>query len=129
MSTVTLGWPLAGLLLVLAAPLPSSTRLAGLGQAGGVVIAAIRAVVQLAAVSLVIGFVLRSLALTAVFLLLMVDRGGRHLGTPDHRVAPSPVLVDRGTDPGRSGPDDGRDPAQRCRCRSSRSRSCRPRAS
>ena len=48
------------------------TQLAGLGRARGVLIAAARAVVQLAAVSLVIAVVLRSLPLTALFLLLMV---------------------------------------------------------
>lgn len=72
MSIVTFGWPLVVLLLVLAVAAASLTQLAGLGRARGVLIAAARAVVQLAAVSLVIAVVLRSLPLTALFLLLMV---------------------------------------------------------
>lgn len=72
MNTVMLGWPLAALVVVLTAAAAAATRLAGLGTARHVVIAATRAATQLAAVSLVIGFVLHSLALTAVFLTLMV---------------------------------------------------------
>jgi putative ABC transport system permease protein len=72
LSIVTFGWPLAVLLLVLAVAAAALTRLAGLGSARGVLIAATRAVVQLAAVSLVLAVVLRSLPLTALFLLLMV---------------------------------------------------------
>ena len=48
------------------------TRLAGLGRPRDVLLAAVRAVVQLAVVSLVIGFVLRSLWLTFAFLAVMV---------------------------------------------------------
>ena len=72
LSIVTFGWALAVLLVVLAVAAAAMTRLAGLGRASGVLIAAVRAVVQLAAVSLVIAVVLRSLPLTALFLLLMV---------------------------------------------------------
>ena len=72
MTTVVLGWPLVVLLLVLTGAAAVVTAAAGLGRADGIVIAAIRAVLQLAAVSLVIGFVLRSLPLTAIFLALMV---------------------------------------------------------
>ena len=72
MGTVALGWPLAVLLIVLMAAAATVTRLAGLGRPWGVITASARAVAQLAAVSLVIGVVLRSLWLTAVFLTVMV---------------------------------------------------------
>lgn len=121
---VTLGWPLAALLIVLTAAAATVTQLAGLGDARGVVIAAIRAVAQLAAVSLVIGFVLRSLALTALFLMLMVLVAA---GTSAHRITGSCAL-------GRGGPR-CRFSAACCqrwapscsapRCRWNRSRSCR----
>ena len=86
MNTVTLGWPLAALLGVLTAAAATTTRLAGLGRAGGIVVAAVRAVLQLAAVSLVIGFVLRSMSLTAAFLALMVLVAA---GTAAHRITGS----------------------------------------
>ncbi len=72
MNTVAVGWPLAALLLGLAALAAGVTKLAGLGRPSGVVTASARAVAQLAVVSLVIGVVLRSLWLTAAFLILMV---------------------------------------------------------
>jgi len=71
-STVALGWPLAVLLIVLMGAAATVTRFAGLGRPRGVITAAARAAAQLAAVSLVIGVVLRSLLMTAVFLTLMV---------------------------------------------------------
>ncbi len=86
MNTVTLGWPLVGLVVALTAAAAAATQLAGLGRSGAVVTAAIRAVVQLAAVSLVIGFVLRSLALTAGFLTLMIIVAA---GTSAHRITGS----------------------------------------
>jgi putative ABC transport system permease protein len=85
-NTVTLGWPLAVLLTLLTAAAATTTQLAGLGRGTGIVIAAVRAAAQLAVVSLVIGFVLRSLALTAAFLLLMVLVAA---GTSAHRVTGS----------------------------------------
>ena len=72
MGTVALGWPLAVLLIVLMGAAATVTRFAGLGRPRGVITAAARAAAQLAAVSLVIGVVLRSLWMTAVFLTLMV---------------------------------------------------------
>jgi putative ABC transport system permease protein len=70
-NTVAVGWPLAIVLVILAAAAAGATRLAGLGQPTGVLSATARAVVQLAAVSVVIAVVLQSLWLTAAFLLLM----------------------------------------------------------
>ncbi len=72
MNTVTVGWPLAGVLFGLAGSAALVTRIAQLGRPVGVLSAAVRAVAQLAVVSLVIGVVLRSLGLTAAFLILMV---------------------------------------------------------
>lgn len=72
MNTVTVGWSLAGLLILLVASAAIVTRLAGLGRPRDVLLAAARAVVQLTVVSLVIGLVLRSLWLTFAFLLVMV---------------------------------------------------------
>jgi putative ABC transport system permease protein len=86
MNTVTLGWPLVALVVTLTAAAAVATRLTGLGRASGVVVAAIRAVAQLAAVSLVIGVVLRSLALTAAFLTLMIIVAA---GTSAHRITGS----------------------------------------
>lgn len=72
MRTVVLGPALGVLLVVLAGAAALTVRLAGLGRPIEIAAAALRAVVQLAAVSLVIGIVLRSLWLTGAFLLLMV---------------------------------------------------------
>jgi putative ABC transport system permease protein len=71
-TTVALGWPLAVVLVVLTAAAAGVTGAAALGRPWGAVLAAARAVVQLAAVSLVIVWVLQSLWLTAGFLLSMV---------------------------------------------------------
>lgn len=86
MNTVTIGWPLAAVVVVLTAAAAAATQLAGLGRGSSVVIAGIRAVAQLAAVSLVIGFVLQSLPLTAAFLILMVVVAA---GTSAHRITGS----------------------------------------
>jgi len=86
MNTVTLGWPLAALLVILAAAAAATTELAGLGRGRDIAIAAVRAAVQLAVVSLVIGFVLRSIGWTAAFLALMVVVAA---GTSAHRITGS----------------------------------------
>jgi len=72
LNTVTLGWPLAVLLILLTLAAAGLYRLAGVGRPSSAITAALRAVAQLAAVSLVIGVVLHSLALTTAFLALMV---------------------------------------------------------
>ena len=86
MNAVTLGWPLAALVVILAAAAAATTELAGLGRGRDIVIAAVRAAVQLAVVSLVIGFVLRSIGWTAAFLALMVVVAA---GTSAHRITGS----------------------------------------
>ena len=72
MNTVAIGWTLAGLLIVLTATAALLVRWSGFGRARDVVIAAGRAVVQLGLVALVIGFVLRSVGWTVLFLLMMI---------------------------------------------------------
>lgn len=69
---VTVGFPLAIVLLVLAGGAAAVTHVAGLGRARDNLIIAARATAQLAAVSAVIVFVLRSMWLTVAFLLLML---------------------------------------------------------
>ncbi len=86
MDPVSLGWPLAALVVVLAAAAATVTGLARVGRASDVVLAAVRAVLQLAAVSAVIVVVLRSLPLTALFLLMMVAVAA---GTAAHRITGS----------------------------------------
>ena len=86
MNTVTLGWPLAALLVILAGAAAATTELAGLGRGRDIAIAAVRAAVQLAVVSLIIGFVLRSIGWTAAFLALMVVVAA---GTSAHRITGS----------------------------------------
>jgi putative ABC transport system permease protein len=73
-STVNVGWGLAATLLVLTAVGSAMTLWGGLGvRVGrGVVTAAVRAVVQLAVVSAVIVAVVRSLWLSAAFVLFML---------------------------------------------------------
>jgi putative ABC transport system permease protein len=71
-SVLSLGWPLAVLLVVFTAAAALVVRAAGLGDWRAPVTAALRCVVQLAAVSLVIGFVLRSMWLTGLFITFMV---------------------------------------------------------
>ena len=72
MQVVEVGWALAALLTVLTGCAAVLVRWAGLGRARPVVIAAVRAVVQLAVVSLVIAFVLRSIPWTVAFIAVMV---------------------------------------------------------
>jgi putative ABC transport system permease protein len=86
MNTVTVGWPLAVLLALLTAAAASVVRVGGLARARSIVIAALRAVLQLLAVSAVIALVLRSLWLTAAFLLVMV---GVAAATSAHRITGS----------------------------------------
>jgi uncharacterized protein (TIGR00245 family) len=71
-SLVNVGPRLAVVLLVLTALAAVGGRASGLGQDRPVVVAALRATAQLAAVSAVLLAVVRSLPLTAAFVLLMV---------------------------------------------------------
>jgi len=128
MNTVTIGWPLGVLLVGLTAGAALVAGLGGLTDARSIVGAGIRAVLQLLAVSAVIAVVLRSLWLTAGFLLVMVAVAA---ATSAHRITgrwhprswitAAPILA--GTLPvmPRSWPV--------VRSRRSPSRSCRPRAS
>ncbi len=86
MNTVTLGWSFAILLVALTALSASVTRLSAIGRVWTPVTAAARAVIQLAAVSTVIGAVLRSLGWTLAFLVGMVVVAG---GTSARRVTGS----------------------------------------
>lgn len=96
-STVVVGWGLGSALLVLTVVAAAVTGLAGLGIARRVTTAAVRAVVQLAAVSLVIVAVVRSLWLSTAFVLVMLlvaaATSGRRRATrwcrPPTRPAPS----------------------------------------
>ncbi|SDN49385.1 ABC transporter permease [Geodermatophilus sp. DSM 45219] len=71
-SVVDLGPRLAVVLVALTVLAAVAGRLPGLGQDRPVVVAAVRATVQLAAVSAVLLVVVRSLALSALFVLLML---------------------------------------------------------
>jgi putative ABC transport system permease protein len=71
-SVVDVGPRLAVVLVVLTALAAVAGRLSGLGQDRPVVIAAVRAAVQLAAVSTVLLVVVRSLLLSAAFIVLML---------------------------------------------------------
>lgn len=77
---------LAVLLVVLAGAATLVVKMLDLGHARDTLIAVVRAIVQLALVSLVIGYVLRSMWLTAAFLTLMVLVGG---GTSAKRITAS----------------------------------------
>ena len=85
-STVVIGWGLAVALVVLIVIAVSVTRLAGVGSARAIGTAAARAVLQLAVVSVVIVAVVRSLWLSALFVLVMTSvaafTSGRRM-TPD----------------------------------------------
>lgn len=72
MTIIELGPRLAIALTVMALLAAAVVRLSGLGSGGSTLAAAVRAAVQLAAVSAVILVVLRSLWLTAAFLALML---------------------------------------------------------
>ncbi len=71
-GTVQLGPALAVLLTTFAGAAAVLVRLTGIARARDVLIVCARAVVQLAVVSLLIGFVLRSVGLTAAFIALML---------------------------------------------------------
>jgi len=86
LTTVTTGPLLASLLALLAGSAALIVRTLGLGRARDTLTAAARAVLQLAGVSLVIGYVLRSLWLTAAFLSLMMLVAG---GTAAKRITGS----------------------------------------
>ena len=86
-SVVELGPRLTVVLLLLTAFAAAGGRLSGLGQERPVVVAAVRAAVQLAAVSAVLLLVVASLWLSAAFVLLMVTvaavtAAGRVTGLP-----------------------------------------------
>ena len=109
-SVVELGPRLAVVLLLLTALAAAAGRLSGLGQERPVVVAALRAAVQLAAVSAVLLVVVRSLELSAAFVLLMVTvaavtAAGRVTGLPlrapgtVRRVATAAVAVAGGAVP------------------------------
>ncbi|MEU6248014.1 ABC transporter permease [Glycomyces sp. NPDC047010] len=70
-AAVRFGPALVGVLAVLVVTAAVVVRWGGLGRGREVVVAAVRALVQLAAVSLVITLVLRSFALTGLFILVM----------------------------------------------------------
>ena len=72
-SVVDLGPRLALVLVLLTAIAAVAGRLSGLGLDRPVVVAAVRATVQLAAVSAILLVVVRSLALSALFVLVMVS--------------------------------------------------------
>ena len=105
-SVVDLGPRLAVVLGVLTLLAAAGGRLSGLGEDRPVVVAALRATVQLAAVSAVLLVVVRSLLLSAAFVLLMVTvaagtAAGRMTGRPLRgpgalrrvAVAAAPVVV------------------------------------
>jgi len=71
-SVVEVGPRLAAALVALTALAAITGRVSGLGQDGPIVVAAVRATVQLAAVSAVLLAVVRSLLLSAGFVLLML---------------------------------------------------------
>jgi putative ABC transport system permease protein len=71
-SVVDVGWRLAVVLVTLTALAAVAGRLSGLGQDRPVVVAALRATVQLATVSAVLLVVVRSLLLSAAFIVLML---------------------------------------------------------
>ncbi|WP_216870458.1 ABC transporter permease [Modestobacter excelsi] len=72
MTVVAPGWALAVVLVVLVAAAAAAGHLSGLGQSGPIVVAALRAVVQLGVVSALLAVVLRSLWSSALFVLLML---------------------------------------------------------
>jgi putative ABC transport system permease protein len=97
-SLVDLGPRLAVVLVVLTAIAAAGGRLSGLGQDRAVVVAAVRATLQLAAVSAALLLVVRSLLLSAVFALLMVSVAtitatGRITGQPLRSAGAVPRLA------------------------------------
>jgi uncharacterized protein (TIGR00245 family) len=71
-TIVTLSWGLGVVLLLLVAAAALAGLVSGLGQGRPIVVAAVRAALQLAVVSAVLVVVLRSLWLSALFVLLML---------------------------------------------------------
>jgi putative ABC transport system permease protein len=71
-ATITVGYRYAVVLIVLAVMAAAVVRVARLQLGRAVIVAAVRAAVQLAAVSAVIAFVLRSWGLTAAFIASML---------------------------------------------------------
>jgi uncharacterized protein (TIGR00245 family) len=109
-SVVELGPRLAVVLVVLTGLAAAGGRLSGLGQERPVVVAALRATVQLAAVSAVVLAVVGSLWLSAAFVLLMVvvaavTAAGRVSGLPlrapgaSRRVAAAGLAIAGGAGP------------------------------
>ena len=109
-SVVELGPRLAVVLALLTALAAAGGRLSGLGQERPVVVAALRATAQLAAVSAVLLVVVRSLWLSTAFVLLMVTvaavtAAGRVSGLPlrapgaGRRVATAALAVTAGAAP------------------------------
>ena len=86
MSTVTLGWPLAVLLVALTVGAALVAGFGGLVDGRSIVIAGVRALLQLLVVSAVIAVVLQSRWLTAGFLLVMVAVAA---ATSAHRITGS----------------------------------------
>jgi putative ABC transport system permease protein len=109
-AIVTLSWELGVVLLVLVAAAALAGVLSGLGQGRPIVVAAVRAALQLATVSAVLVVVVRSLLLSALFVLLMLTvaaltsarrvtgAGLRSPGTVD-RVATTAVPIGGGALP------------------------------
>ena len=83
MNSVVLGWPLVFAVVLLAVLATLVTGLAGLGRWSQAGTATVRAVAQLAVVSVLIGAVIKSLPLTAAFLLAMITVAA---GTSAHRI-------------------------------------------
>jgi uncharacterized protein (TIGR00245 family) len=108
-SVVDIGPRLAVVLVALTALAAVGGRLSGLGQDRPVVVAAVRATVQLAAVSAVLAAVVRSLWLSAAFIVLMLTvagltSAGRITGTglrngPVSRLLPAVLPILGGTVP------------------------------
>src|SRR6478736_5057928 len=71
-NVLSLGWPLAVLLVAFAGAAAVVVRTAGLGDWHAPITAATRCVIQLAVVSLVIGYVLRSMWWTGAFVGFMI---------------------------------------------------------
>lgn len=86
MNTVSIGWPLGIVLVGLTVGAALVVRLGALTDSRSIAIAGLRAVLQLLAVSAVIAVVLRSLALTALFLIVMVAVAA---ATSAHRITGS----------------------------------------
>ncbi|WP_369132593.1 ABC transporter permease [Modestobacter sp. I12A-02662] len=95
-SVVDLGPGLVVALLALTAIAAAAGRLCGLGQDRPVVVAVVRATVQLAAVSAVLSAVLRSVWLSAAFVLLMLGvAAGTAAGRTTRRPLRSPGAARR----------------------------------